>query len=105
MTTILKPVNDEDVINKGYLDKTLRKIDGHISYFENDYNELKLHYNKKSVEQISFQRAVKTTIQILYDNGFLDFYANREYDIVLEDFLFATRRRVDLSEQLIDDIQ
>ena len=41
-------------------------------------------------QEILIQRAVKTTIQILYDKGLFDNYANA--DKVLEDFLFTTRR-------------
>ena len=47
------------------------------------------------------QRAVKTTIQILYDKGLFDDYANASK--VLEDFLFTTRRRGDLSEQVSEN--
>ena len=90
LTTTFEAVNDEDVINKGYLDKKLKKIDGHIIYIEKDYNEFKLQYNKQNVEDILIQRAVKTTIQILYDKGLFDNYDNA--DKVLEDFLFTTRR-------------
>ena len=47
---------------------------------------------------------MKTTIQILYDKGLFDKFQNA--DKVLEDFLFTTRRRGDLSEQINDtDIQ
>ena len=49
------------------------------------------------------QRAVKTMIQILYDKGLFDKYAIA--DKVLEGFLFTTRRRGDLSNQVKDDIQ
>ena len=73
------------------------KIDGHISKLEKDFNEFKLQYNKQNVEDILIQRAVKTTIQILYHKGLFDNYANA--DKVLEDFLFKTRRRPDLSEE------
>ena len=79
------------------------KIDGHLSKLEKVYNEPKLQYNKQNVEGILVQRAVKTTIQILYDKGLFDNYA--ETDKVLEDFLFVTRRREDFSEQVNDDIQ
>ena len=72
------------------------KIDGHLSKLEKDFNEFKLQYNKQIVE-ILIQRAVKTTIQILYDKGLFDNYANA--DKVLEDFLFVKRRRGDLSDQ------
>ena len=72
------------------------KINGHLTKLEKDFNEFKSQYNKQSVEDILIQRAVKTTIQILYDKGLFDNYANA--DEVLEDFLFTTRRRDDLSE-------
>ena len=90
ISTNFEPVDNEDVINKGYLDEKLMKIDGHLSKLENDYNEYKLQYNKQNVEDILIQRAVKTTIQILCDKGLFDNYANA--DKVLEDFLFTTRR-------------
>ena len=83
-------------MNKGHLDEKLLKIDGPLSKLEKDYNEFKLQYKKQSVEDILIQRAVKTTIQVLYDRGSLANYANA--DKVLEDFLFTTRRRGGLSE-------
>ena len=46
---------------------------------------------------------MKTTIQILYDKGLFDNYANA--DKVLEDFLFTTIRRVDLEKVNDTDIQ
>ena len=100
ITTDSEAVDDKDVINKGYLDSKLLKIDGHLSKLEKDYNEFKLQYNKQNVEDILIQRAVKTTIQILYDKGLFDNYANA--DKVLEDFLFTSRRRGDLSDQIKD---
>ena len=96
LTTNFEPVDNKDVINKAYLDEKLIKINGHISKVEKDFNEFKLEYNKQNVEDILIQRAVKTTIQILYDKGLFYNYANA--DKVLEDFLFVTRRRGDLSE-------
>ena len=96
ITTNFEAINKEDVINKGYLDEKLLKINGHLSKLEKDYNEFKLQYNKQNVEDILIQRAVKTTIQILYDKGLFDKFQNA--DKVLEDFLFVTRRRGDLSE-------
>ena len=96
ITTNFEPVNDEDVINKAYLDEKLLKINAHLSKLEKDFNEFKLQYNKQNVEEILIQRAVKTTIQILYDKGLFDKFQNA--DKVLEDFLFTTRRRGDLSE-------
>ena len=90
ITTNFKAVDDGDVINKSYLDEELKKTNGHIAYIEKDYNEFKKQYNKQSVEEILIQRAVKTTIQILYDKGLFDNFQNA--DKVLEDFLFTTRR-------------
>ena len=97
ITTNFEPIDNSDVINKGYLDDKLLKINGHLSNLEKDYNEFKLDYEKQAVLDVLIQRAVKTTIQILYDKGLFDNYANA--DKVLEDFLFTTRRRGDLSEE------
>ena len=102
ITTNFEAVDDEDVINKAYLDEKLIKIKGHLSKLEKDYNEFKLQHNKQNVEDILIQRAVKTTIHILYDKGLFDNYANAEK--ILEDFLFTTRRRGDL-EEVNDDVQ
>ena len=90
LTTNFEPIDKEDVENKAYLDEKLKKIDGHITYIEKDYKEFKLEYNKQNVGDILIQRAVKTTIQKLYDKGLFGSYANG--DKVLEDFLFTTRR-------------
>ena len=84
LTTTFEPTDNSDVINKAYLDEKIKKIDGHISCIEKDYNEFKLQYNKQSVEDILIQRAVKTMIQILDDKGLFDKYANA--DKVLEYF-------------------
>ena len=73
------------------------KTDGHLSKLEKGYNEYKLQYNQQNVEDILVQRAVKTTIQILYDKGLFDTFQNA--DKILEEFLFTTRRRPDLSEE------
>ena len=97
LTTNFEPVDNDDVINKSYLDSKLLKTDGHLSNLEKDFNEFKLQYNKQNVEEISVQRAVKTTIQILYDTGLFATFQNA--DKVLEEFLFTTRRRPDLSEE------
>ena len=67
ITTSFEAVNDEDVINKDCLDEKLSKIEGHLSFLENDYTEFKLHYNKQPVEEFLIQRAVKTTMEILYE--------------------------------------
>ena len=98
ITTNFDAVDNSDVINKGYLDEKLLKINGHLSKLEKDYNEFIKQYDKQAVEDILVQRAVKTTIQILYDKGLFDNYDNA--DKVLEDFLFTTRRRGDLSEEI-----
>ena len=93
ITTKFEPVNDGDVINQVYLDDKLKKIDVHIAYIENDYNEFKLQYNQQSVKEALVQKAVKTTIQMLYDKGLFDDF--QKADKVLNDFLFTTRDRND----------
>ena len=79
------------------------KIGGHISKLEKDYNEFILQYNKQNVQDILFQRAVKTAIQILYDRGLFDNFQNAEE--VPKDFLFTTRRRPDLEKVNENDAQ
>ena len=96
LSTDFEPTDNSYVINKGYLDEKLLKIDGHLSKLEKDHNEFKLQNNKQNVEDILIQRAVKTTIQILYDKGLFDNF--QKADKVLEDFLFTTRRRGDLED-------
>ena len=103
ISTNFEPIDNSDVMNKGYLDEKLLKINGHLSKLEKDFNEFKLQYNKQNIEDILVQRAVKTTIQILYDKGLFDNFQNA--DKVLEEFLFTTRRREDLSEQVNDVVQ
>ena len=93
---MIEAVNYKGVINKAYLDSKLLKIDGHLSSLGKDYNEFKLQYNKQNVEDILIQRAVKTTTQILDDKGLFHNFQNA--DKVVEDFLFTTRSRGDLSE-------
>ena len=102
LTTNFEPTDNSDVINKRYLDEKLSKINGHLSKLEKEYNEFKLQYNKQSVEDILNQRAVRTIIPILYEEGLFDNCANA--DEILGDFLFTTRRRGDL-EKVNDDIQ
>ena len=92
LTTNFEAVDDKDVINKAYLDSKLIKIEGKLSKLEKDFNEFKL----QNVEDILVQRAVKTTIQILYDRGLFDNFQNNEE--VLKDFSFTTRRRPDLED-------
>ena len=103
ITTDFEPIDNSDVISKGYLDSKLLKKDGHLSKLQKDYNEFILQYNKQNVENILIQRAVKTTKQILYHKGLFDKIQNA--DKVLEDFLFTTRRRGDLSEEVNDNVQ
>ena len=38
LTTNFEAVDNEDVINKGFLDSKLLKIDGHLSKLEKEYN-------------------------------------------------------------------
>ena len=102
LTTNFEATDNSDVINKAYLDEKINKKDGHTSYTEKACNEFKLQYNKQSVEHILIQKAVKTTIQVLYDNGLFDDYATA--DKILEGFLFTTRRRGDL-EEVNDNVQ
>ena len=70
ITTNFEPTDEPDVINKTHLVEKIKKKNGHIAYIEKDYIEFKKQYNKQSVEENLIQRAVETTIQILYDKFF-----------------------------------
>ena len=72
--TSFEPSNNENVMNKSYLDGKILKQTGRLSLLKKDYNEFKLQYNKQSVEGILFQRAVKTALPILYDKGLIDVF-------------------------------
>ena len=102
LTTKFEPTDNEDVINKGYLDEKLLKINGHLSFLEKDYKEFKSEHIKQSIEDILIQKSVKSTMQLLYDKGLFDNFQNA--DEVLKDYLFTTRRRPDL-EEVNDDVQ
>ena len=82
-------------MNKAYLDEKFLK-NGHLSQLEKDYNEFKLQYKKQSLEEILTQRAVQTTIQLIYDKSLLNSFPNG--DSVLKIFLFVTRPRGGLED-------
>ena len=58
--------------------KTFKKLNDHSTISEKDYNVFKLQYNKQSVEEILIQRAMKMTIQTLYDEGLFDDFASAD---------------------------
>ena len=96
VTTNFEPSNPENVIKKVYLHKNSSKMEAQISNTEKDYNDFKIINNKQSVEEDFTQRAVKTTIQIFYDEGLFDAFPNA--DEVLKKVLFVERRRPDVGE-------
>ena len=57
--------------------------------------------NKQSGEKVLIERAVKTTVQVLYDEGFFNNFDNA--DELFKDCLFAERRKPD-SHEVIDDV-
>ena len=65
-------------------------------YYKKGNNEFKILSNKQSIEEVSIERAVKTSIQILYDKGLFLSFPNA--DKVSKDFLFVTKRRLDLEK-------
>ena len=90
ITTNFEHIDDSDAVNKSYLDGKMLKRDGHLSFSEKFNNEFKLKYNKQYVEEILFQRAMKTTIQTHDDKGLFDGFPNAEK--ILKIFLFVTRQ-------------
>ena len=107
MKTSFKPHNNEDVINKTYLDEKISRTEGQISNIEKKSSDCKLHNTKQSVEEILIEKAVKTTIQIVYDKGFFDNCNKGDAGKVLNDYFFIEvndRRRPD-SRKVNDVIQ
>ena len=63
------------------------------------YKKITANFNYNTtnkVEETLIQRAVQTTIQILYDKGLFDIFQNGNK--VLKDLFFTTRQRPDLEE-------
>ena len=94
ITANFEPSSDEAAIDKAYLDRNLSKIEG--PFFAEGYIEFKLLCNKQSVQEVLIQKAVKMTMQILYDKVLFDNY-NHANDVI-KNFLFVVRRRLDLEE-------
>ena len=78
MPTNFQAVNDADIIKNAYLYEKILKINSHLSLLEEEYNEIKLEYYKQPVEKILIQWVDKKTIQLLYDKGLFDNYANAD---------------------------
>ena len=97
-TTSFELSNLEDVIIKNYLDEKLSKIYADLSLLEKDYKEIKLPSNQQSVDEILNQRAVNTTVLILYDKRIFEYYDKGNADEVLKNFLFVKRRRPNFEE-------
>ena len=51
ISTDFEPIDNSDVINKGYLDEKLLKINAHLSKLEKDFNEF-----KKTIQQTICRR-------------------------------------------------
>ena len=76
ITTKFEPKKPEGVITKGYLVAEISNVEGHISYMEKHYN--KFRDLERFNEGVLIEKAVKTTIQILYDKGLFDNYNNAD---------------------------
>ena len=97
--TNFEPSDDEDLVNKGYLNTKVSKIVCHLSNRKKNNNEIKVLSNKQSQEEVLIEQAVKTTTQIVYDKELFDIYDNA--DEVLKDYLLFEnneRRNPDLEE-------
>ena len=81
-----KQPSKEEIV-KAYLGMKKSKTKGRISGMEK--NEFKLHNIKQTVEELLIEKAVKMTIQILYDKELFDKYDNA-ID-VLKDFLLTDK--------------
>ena len=63
ITTNFEPTDISDVNNKAYPDENVSEKDDHLSLLEKNYKEVKLHYNKKSVDE-SFNSEGSQTDQL-----------------------------------------
>ena len=100
ITTFCQFSSDEDVMNKAYLDEKLSNIEDHLSFLEKNYIEFKLKNDEQSVEEVPILRVLKTTMQMLHDNGLFGGFSN-EKDVFV-DFLFVEKRRPDLD--ILNDV-
>ena len=89
-----EPVNNDDVINKPYLDEKFKKTDISISYIEKHHNEFKSN-NK---ENFLIEGAVRTTVYNLYDKGLFDNYDNADQVLDISFVEVNDGRRPDLEE-------
>ena len=74
ITTNFEPSNDEDLMNKAYLDKNSSEIEGHVTFTGKEFNDFKFLSNKQSTEEVLIQKAVKAIIQTLFDKGLFHTY-------------------------------
>ena len=72
-----------------YLLTEISNVEGHISFIEKNYIESR--DLERFNEGVLIEKAVKTTIQILYDKGLFDNYNNA--DEALKDYQLIERRR------------
>ena len=94
-----------DLINEAYPVTKLSKAEDHITYMEKEYTDYKLRDDKQS-EDVLIERAVETTIRVLYDKGFFDKYDNA--DEALKNYLpidEVNERRRPYLEELNDVIR
>ena len=87
ITTSFEPSNDENVLNRTYLDTKLSNIGCHILFIQKSYNEFAyLERSNKQSGEFLIESAVKSTLQILYDKGSFENCHNAVE--VLKDYLF-----------------
>ena len=71
ITTSFEPSSDHNFVNKAYLEIKLSKTEGPLSLKGEKYTEFLLP-NEKQSKEVSIQRVVRTTVQILFDKAFFD---------------------------------
>ena len=79
-------------------------MEGHSSLLEKDNGDNKLCNDKQS-EEVLIERAVKTTMQIFYDKGIFDNYANA-VEVFSRQLSFdeVNEKRKPQLEELNDDV-
>ena len=93
--------HDKDVINKAYFNKKISKKEGHKSFIEKDWSDIRMHSKKKQSKDVLTEKAVKSTTQILQDKVLVDKQDNA--DEALKIYALSGKSRFEL-EKLNDDV-
>ena len=93
--------NYEDVKNKAYLDKNLSKTEGHSSLSEKNYDEFRLHSNRKRPRRTQLKELLNQLNKYFIKRDFFDKYDFAD-EVLKDDRLIA--RHIPNLEKLNDGV-